>query len=145
LPIFAWRAVRRLAPEIVRALPTWPRRCGFAASYAARTLIYPASPTRMAAWAREWMALDLTGECQRIRVPTLIITGEADLDRVVPVSSSLEYLDLIAGARHAAIRSTGHLGFVLEPEMFAGMISHFVQDGGRRPGDGWQSDRHART
>lgn len=127
LPVFAARAAGRLAPEIIAGLPTWPRRCRFAASYAVRTLISPASPRLMAAWAREWMARDLTASCRSIVAPTLIVTGERHLDRVVPVARSLEYLNLIPGARHDTLPSTGHIGLLLKPDVFADVVSAFLE------------------
>lgn len=126
LPAFALRGAGRLAPEVIAALPTWRERCRFAAVYGVRTLVYPASPRSMARWAREWMADDLTDRCRAIRVPTLVITGDPSLDRVVPVSSSLEYLALIPGSQHAQIQSTGHLGFLLKPRLFAEMVERFA-------------------
>ena len=128
LPAFALRGAARLAPEVIAGLPTWRERCRFAAIYGVRALVYPASPRLMATWAREWMADDLTERCQAIRVPTLVITGEPSLDRVVPVSSSLEYLTLIPGAQHARIQNTGHLGFLLKPRVFAEMVERFTSD-----------------
>ena len=135
LPAFALRGAGRLAPEVMAALPTWRERCQFAAIYGVRTLIYPASPRQMASWAREWMTGDLTERCQAVRVPTLVITGDPSLDRVVPVSSSLEYLTLIPGSQHARIENTGHLGFLLKPEVFAEMVERFASAGDHVPPD----------
>ena len=36
-----------------------------------------------------------------IAAPTLVVTGEPRLDRVVPVESTREYVELIRGARYA--------------------------------------------
>jgi pimeloyl-ACP methyl ester carboxylesterase len=54
------------------------------------------------------------------------MTGEPHLDRVVPVSSTLEYVKLIAGARHVTLPRTGHMGLMLRPEVFAEAVSAFV-------------------
>jgi pimeloyl-ACP methyl ester carboxylesterase len=126
LPLFAARATGRLAPEIMAGLPTWPSRCRFAVFHALRTLISPASPRLMAAWAREWMATDFSNVCQSIAAPTMIVTGEPHLDRVVPVGSSLEYLQLIPGSHHVTLTSTGHLGLVIKPQVFAEVVSAFI-------------------
>jgi len=80
----------------------------------------------MAAWVREWSTLDISADCRVIDAPTLVLTGEPRLDRVVPVSSSLEYMKLIAGARHVVLPETGHLGLILKPVEFAKLISDFV-------------------
>jgi pimeloyl-ACP methyl ester carboxylesterase len=126
LPLFAVRGVGRLAPEVIAGLPSWPQRLSFAARYGIRALRYPVSSRLMAAWARDWMAHDFSEACRRITVPTLVITGESSLDRVVPVSSSLEYLQLIRGARHAVLPATGHVGFLMKPEAFAQLVGEFV-------------------
>ena len=69
----------------------------------------------MAAYARAWSATDLRVDCRHITAPTLVVTGEPALDRVVPVAGTLEYLQLIPGARHVTLERTGHLGVVSRP------------------------------
>jgi len=128
LPLFAWRSVRRLTPEIMASFPTWRSRLQFGATYVVRALRWPVSPSRMAAWANEWMRTDLESDCRRIGAPTLIITGEPRLDRVVSVSSSLEYLNLIAGARHSTLTGTGHIGLIAKPREFAAVVDRFLED-----------------
>jgi pimeloyl-ACP methyl ester carboxylesterase len=56
------------------------------------------------------------------------VTGEAALDRVVPVSSSLEYLRLIPGARHVRLARTGHLGLITRPDAYAELLTRFALD-----------------
>jgi pimeloyl-ACP methyl ester carboxylesterase len=126
LPLFALRASGRLLPEIRSALPNWRRRAAFAAVHSFRTLRSPVSPRLMAAWAREWQALELAAAFRTITAPTLVITGEPELDRVVPVASSLDYLDLIPGARHQTLAATGHIGLLLRPDTFAAIVSDFL-------------------
>jgi pimeloyl-ACP methyl ester carboxylesterase len=72
------------------------------------------------------MSRDLVADCRRIAAPTLLITGEPALDRVVPVSSSVEYLDLIPGTRHVVLRRTGHIGLVSKPKEFADAVAAFL-------------------
>jgi len=127
LPFFALRSIRRLTPEILATFPTWGARLRFAAAYLGRALRWPVSPTQMAAWATEWMHTDLVADCGRIAAPTLIITGESRLDRVVSVSSSLEYLNLIPGARHATFAGTGHIGHIAKPREFAAVVDRFLE------------------
>jgi 3-oxoadipate enol-lactonase len=126
-PAFAIRAFGRLGPEILTGLTTWPRRTAFVIEYVARVLRYPASPWRMAAWIREWMTTDLVSACPQIRSPTLVVTGEAALDRVVPVTSSFEYLRLIPGARHVQLARTGHLGLITRPQAYAAVVGDFLR------------------
>jgi pimeloyl-ACP methyl ester carboxylesterase len=80
----------------------------------------------MAAWVREWAATDLAADCAAVLAPTLVITGEPDLDQVVPTSSSLEYLDRVRGARHALFAGTGHVGIVSKPDAFAAAVHLFA-------------------
>jgi len=125
-PLFAARAISRLGPEIITALPSWPSRAAFVTRYLGRTLRWPASPRYMSRWVQEWQAADLAPACRRITTPTLLITGEPSLDRVVPVASSLEYLALIPGATHVTLPRTGHIGLLLLPDAFARIVTAFV-------------------
>jgi pimeloyl-ACP methyl ester carboxylesterase len=79
-------------------------------------------------------APDLTDDCARILAPTLVISGEPSLDRVVPAEGTAEYLRLIPGARAARIERTGHLGYITRPEVFAGIVEHFVSAAAAREG-----------
>jgi pimeloyl-ACP methyl ester carboxylesterase len=126
LPLFAIRGCYRLAPEIIAARPTWMSRCRFAGEHIWRVLNAPISPRQMSRWATDWMTRDFVDDCRRIAAPTLLITGEPSLDRVVPVSSSVEYLELIPGTRHVVLERTGHIGLVSKPERFASVVSEFV-------------------
>ena len=66
-------------------------------------------------------------DCARIVAPTLVVTGEPGLDRVVPVDSTLAYVQLISGARHATLDGTGHLGSITRPGAFASLVREFVE------------------
>lgn len=125
-PTFLSGAVSRLAPEILSAFPTWPARLWFAARYASHLVRYPISPPRVGQWVRDWMSQDMVTTSRSIKAPTLLITGEPALDRVVPWSSTREYLDLIPGARHEVIARTGHIGLVAKPMEFARLVEAFV-------------------
>jgi pimeloyl-ACP methyl ester carboxylesterase len=125
-PAFAIGAVRRLLPEVIAARPTWPRRLAFLARHLARVARYPASPTRMAASVRRWKSVDVAADSAQIAAPTLLITGEPSLDRVVAHDSSLEYLRLIPHARHVTLPHTGHVGLVTRPHEFAALVDAFL-------------------
>jgi pimeloyl-ACP methyl ester carboxylesterase len=86
----------------------------------------PFSLPQMAARATLLGAPVLTSDCARIAAPTLVISGEPSLDRVVPADGAAEYLRLIRGARAARIERTGHLGYITRPDVFAGIVEHFV-------------------
>lgn len=133
LPVFGVQASLRMLPEILAARPTWRGRLRFAARYVRWPLTRPIAPRRMAVWVRAWQAIDLASGCRGIAVPTLVITGEPSLDRVVPVSSTLEYLALIPGARHETLAGTGHVGLVSKPDQFAELVGGFMSEAAQTP------------
>jgi pimeloyl-ACP methyl ester carboxylesterase len=126
MPYFGARALRRLGPEIDHARDSWPRRWQLGVEYAGRVIRSPFSPMFAAQWVREWSEFDLANECARITAPTLVITGEPALERVVPVEGSLEYLQLIPGATHAVLAGTGHIGLITKPHRFAELAGGFI-------------------
>jgi 3-oxoadipate enol-lactonase len=126
LPLFAARACTRLLPETFAARRTWASRLSFLAEHVSRGVRAPLYPSRMAHWVRAWMATDIEADCRLIAAPTLVITGEAHLDRVVPVADTLEVLGYIKGASHVVLRRTGHIGLVSRPTEFANLITTFV-------------------
>ena len=95
-----------------------------------------------------WRDLDIATTVARISAPTLVLTGERGLDRVVPVSSSLEYIKLIR--RRTASRVAGAPGIsalITQPERASpttwGQISCDERDGqksGHKCCDDLQSD-----
>jgi pimeloyl-ACP methyl ester carboxylesterase len=87
----------------------------------------------MAERARLMSTVDFAAHCQQVKAPTLVVTGEPGLDRVVSVRSTRSYVDRIAGARHATLERTGHIGLVTRPERFAETIGQFVVRTAARP------------
>ena len=67
--------------------------------------------------------LDLEREAIPLRLPTLVITGEPGLDRVVPVQLTRDYLRIWPHARAATIARTGHLGVITRPGEFADLVA----------------------
>jgi pimeloyl-ACP methyl ester carboxylesterase len=130
LPAFALRALRRLVPEALAALPRWRDRVSFIVTYTSRAAFHRLSPGRMAHWVRAWGATDLLSDCPRIVAPTLVVTGERGLDRVVPVRDTLEYLQLIPGSQHVVLARTGHVGLVSRADEFARIVSEFIDASG---------------
>ena len=126
-PAFALRGILNLLPEVLASQPTWRARARVLAAHLYRVLRFPASPRRMAAWAQAWQDPQTGVDCSRIAVPALVITGEARLDRVVPTSSTLEYLDLLPNARHAVLPNTGHIVLICTPEAFAEVVGKFIR------------------
>jgi pimeloyl-ACP methyl ester carboxylesterase len=127
-PLFALRGIAHLLPEVAAARPAWTDRAAFLLQYLARAVRYPASLPRMAAWARAWPSALREIQCALLDVPTLVITGEPQLDRVVDVATTLEYLNLLPNATHAVLPGTGHIGLVTRPQAFARLVGEFVND-----------------
>lgn len=125
-PLFAARALQRLLPEVMTAIPTWPARLRFLATYGWQVTRRPMRPFQSARWVREWQSRDLASECAKIQAPTHIITGDAALDQVVRTSSTHDYLSLIPGATAATLSRTGHIGLVTKPAAFAALVDEFL-------------------
>src|SRR5262249_43229075 len=95
---------------------------------AVRTLLgAPISISKMAERARLVTSDAIVADCGRITAPTLILTGEAHLDYVVPVEGTAEYERLIPRVRRAVLPSTGHLGSMTRPHEFAALVRNFVE------------------
>jgi pimeloyl-ACP methyl ester carboxylesterase len=126
-PLFLAESPFRLRAEVAAALPSFPDRWRFA-RWQLRTLAStPLSLSQMASRARALASHDIVADCQRVAAPTLVVTGERELDRVVPVASTATYSQLIPGARTVVLERTGHLGTITRPAMFAEMVHSFVQ------------------
>lgn len=126
LPVFAMRGCLRVAPEILAARDRWPSRMKLAMEYVARAMRYPLSPTQMASWVNAWMRADIADECRRVSTPTLLVTGEPALDRVVPVRSTLEYRTLLPQTWHEVLPRTGHIGWVSRPDELSAIVNRFL-------------------
>jgi len=125
-PIFFAESPLRLRPEICSAIPDARARRRFALDGLRTVLSAPISLSRMAARARLIASIDLGPDCERITAPTLVITGERDLDHVVPVEGSSEYTRRIPNARAVVLERTGHLGTITRPEAFTDVVRDFV-------------------
>jgi pimeloyl-ACP methyl ester carboxylesterase len=126
LPGFVIRAVLRLGPEILTARPSWPLRLKLAVEYARRAMSARVAPSSMSRWIRAWLAVDTGPDCERIQAPTLVVTGEPHLERVVPVAATREYLKLIPHARYAVLPETGHVGTITKPYRFTEIVGRFL-------------------
>jgi pimeloyl-ACP methyl ester carboxylesterase len=71
--------------------------------------------------------VNLRQTCTGLTLPTLILTGEPELDRVVPVASTREFAAIVRSARIEVIPRTGHLGLITRPELFAALVSGFAE------------------
>ena len=126
LPGFVIRAGLRLAPEIMTARPSWKLRLQLGLDYARRALSARVMPTSMSRWIRAWLAADTAPDCASIQAPTLVVTGEPHLERVVPVAATRQYLELIPHAHYAVLPETGHVGTITKPYRFAEIVGRFL-------------------
>lgn len=121
-PVFVLTAPGRVLPEVFAALPTWRERLRFGAGQLSRVVRTGLSPTRMAARMRIARSVDFFEACQRITMPTLVVTGQPGLDRVVPVEETWKYLKLIEGSESLRLRG-GHVCTHMQPCTFADAVA----------------------
>ena len=86
-------------------------------------------PGLMAARIVESQVLDFSIDCTAVKAPTLVITGEPQLDRIVPVESTRRYAEMISGAKHVILKRTGHRGLVTRPAEWSARVGRFVSEG----------------
>jgi pimeloyl-ACP methyl ester carboxylesterase len=131
-PLFVLRAPARLNAEVRAAFPGVGDRLSFGVRQLVRVARAPIRPSLMAGRIRLMLATDLVESCRAVEAPTLVITGDAALDRVVPVASTREYVAAIAGASAVTLERTGHIGSVTRPDRFADLVATFA-DAAARP------------
>jgi 3-oxoadipate enol-lactonase len=76
--------------------------------------------------ARAIQGMDLLDRLSEIRVPTLIIVGEADPGS--PVAAAQAMRDHIPGAKLVVLRSASHLSNLEQPEAFDRALSDFLTE-----------------
>jgi pimeloyl-ACP methyl ester carboxylesterase len=126
LPAFIAETPVRLREEMKAALPSLRERAAFSLGQVTNLWTAPLSVRGLAQRARLLRRLDVEGDCARVSAPTLVITGDRALDRVVPVAGTERYAQLIAGAQRVSIERTGHLGCNTRPQEFARLVHEFV-------------------
>ena len=129
-PAFVVGAPLRLWPEIRAAYDTPRERVAFSVRHAARVVAAPISPPMMAIRVTLQQAMDFAPDCARISVPTLIVTGEDGLDKVVPAEVTRRYRQLIPGAQYVQMKRAGHIGLLTHPEQFADIVTGFINANG---------------
>jgi pimeloyl-ACP methyl ester carboxylesterase len=127
VPLFLIGSLR-MYPEIAAARGGVVRAAPAAVRHAWNVLTHMFSPTLMARRVRLLEGLGMAFELSRVHVPTLVITGESPLDRVVPVEATHEYLQVWPHAQVATLPRTGHLGLITRAEEFAGIVVRFVDE-----------------
>ena len=124
-PLFVLGSLR-LYREIAAATPGVLPGMRAAARHGLNALTHMFSPTRMARRVHALECVQLDRELEPVHVPTLIITGEAALDRVVPVRLTEEYARMWPHAERMTIAHTGHLGLITRPGEFANAVAGFA-------------------
>jgi pimeloyl-ACP methyl ester carboxylesterase len=125
-PAFVLSAPLRVWPEIRMAFDSLWSAFRFMARHGLRVLTAPVLPASMAAKVRLQQAIDFGADCARVKMPTLVMTGEEGMDTVVPTDATRRYLDLIPGAQFERLERTGHIGLITRPERFAEIVARFV-------------------
>lgn len=128
-PVFI-AASLRMYREIAAAHPGVVPAVRQAARHGWNVVTHMFSPVRMARRVKLLtgvVPVDLSG----VRAPTLVLTGDPALDRVVPVGATREYLTLIPHARAEIVERTGHLGFITRPDLFTRLVAPFVAQSAR--------------
>ena len=129
-PAFVATSPFRLWPEVCATHPGLAARIRFFARQGLRAAASPMIPSLMARRIRHAQRLDLGADCARVHAPTLVVSGEDGLDRVVPVTNTRTYATLIPNAQYQLLTGTGHIGVLTKPERFARMIGGFVHSHG---------------
>jgi pimeloyl-ACP methyl ester carboxylesterase len=106
--------------------PDLSDRVRFCTIAGARIIMAPAAPWRIGSRAKLATGERFDLDCASIKAPTLVVTGEEDLDRVVRQADSIGYVTAIDGARFHVFDKTGHLGTISAPERFTTIVSNFL-------------------
>lgn len=124
-PAFWLGAPWRAYPELKAAIPGVRSRLRFAVSQGLRVVAAPPSSGRMARRLR-WLQQAQFGLDRPVDVPALVVTGEPDLERVVPPRQTAEYLAWLPQARAVTMRGTGHAGTITRSHEFAALVGDFA-------------------
>jgi pimeloyl-ACP methyl ester carboxylesterase len=125
-PLFCLASVR-LYREFATAGDTWWSGVTSACLAGVNVLRHMFHPARMARRVHLLSSVfGIEAELARVKVPTLIVTGEESLERVVSPRITREYLAIWPHARVETLARTGHLGMITRPDEFAALVSAFV-------------------
>ena len=129
-PLFCIGSLR-MCPEIFAAKGRLPGVV-FGAQHVGTVLANMFSPRLMARRASMVASLDVERELGAVRCPTLVVTGEPTLDRVVPVALTRDYHRIWPHATRAVLERTGHLGPITRPGEFARLVVSFAAQNANR-------------
>jgi pimeloyl-ACP methyl ester carboxylesterase len=99
-----------------------------AIGHSLNALTHMLSPRRTARRVRLVEAIQQDHNLAGVRVPTLVVTGDASLDNIVPVRMTEEYTRMWPHSKRITIARTGHIGLITRPEAFAEAVGSFVQE-----------------
>jgi pimeloyl-ACP methyl ester carboxylesterase len=126
-PVFWLGAPLRAYPEVKAALPASRERWQFVLDQGLRVARAPASTARMARRLR-WLASAHFALDHVIDVPCLIVTGDPELERVVPPADTLRYRTWLPAARVVTMSRTGHAGTLTKAREFADAVAGLLAD-----------------
>jgi pimeloyl-ACP methyl ester carboxylesterase len=109
------------------AFPHWRDRLRFGIDFLRTFITAPLSPRLMAERALSIDGAEIEGDCARVSMPTLVITGEGHLDHVVPAEGTSDYTRAIEGARLETLPRSGHFGCITRPEAFTRIVHRFLE------------------
>ena len=125
-PAFWLGAPGRAYPELKAAFPQGRDRWAFVVDQGLRIAAAPAAASRMARRLR-WLENGRFSMARGIDVPALIVTGESELERVVPPEDTLRYHEWLPHARVETMAHTGHSGTVTRAAEFARLVAEFMR------------------
>jgi pimeloyl-ACP methyl ester carboxylesterase len=124
-PVFWLGAPLRAYPEVKAAIPSRRERLDFLIDQGLKVAAAPASSRRMVRRLR-WLASAGTALDRPLPIPSLIVTGEPALERVVPPEATLAYRTWLPDATVVTIPRTGHGGTVTRPQEFARCVGDWL-------------------
>jgi pimeloyl-ACP methyl ester carboxylesterase len=126
LPAFALGAPGRMLPELRNVFPSWSGRLRFAGRMLWHVARAPMSAPRAATRVHLVLADDVEAIAPRVTAPTLIVTGDDGLDRLVPPENTRLYRRYMTRTTVARLEGTGHMGTVTRAGTFAALVGDFV-------------------
>lgn len=124
-PAFWLGAPLRVYPELKASIPDRRERWHFVVDHGWRIVAAPVSPARMARRLR-WLDTAHFSFDHPIDVPAVIVTGEPDLERVVPPAATLQYRAWLPHAQVVVLARTGHNGSVTKAREFAVVVAALI-------------------
>jgi pimeloyl-ACP methyl ester carboxylesterase len=138
-PLFCLASLR-LYHEIAAANDTTWRGIRAACGAGLNAVMHMFHPARMARRVHLLSSLfqdedgrrRIDAELRSVTVPTMVVTGEDALERVVPPSATRQYVALWPHTRVLTLARTGHLGLITRPAEFSELVWRFVSESAAR-------------